>query len=444
MMTKQPVSAPRRRWLSFSLRGLFVVVTIGCVWLAVVTTRARNQAAAVAKIQDLKGILHFDYQHDSRGNHAPDAEPGAPQWLRRALGEDYFRRVVTVDLNFGGGDKAADDDLAVFRSLPDVTTLELNNNPRVTDAGLAHLAGLSKLRVMYLYRSSVKGPGIRHLPRNIEFLMLTYAPLEDEGLVAIPNMTKLKTLRLGFTKITDEGLVNLAELSELEDLELRNTEVTDAGLEHLKSLKNLKSLSLAHTKVTGDGVARLQRTLPNCHIWPEPNWLDAKPRVIELWPDDYHPSTEEIVAKIKELDGSTDVDVDKTRAGQPIISLMLHNSSISDESLIRLLAEMPELEQLNLRRVLVGDRVSQELQQLSKLTFLSLDDSRITDQGLKDVARIHSLKELSLCSTKISDAGLMYLTNLANLEEVFVHECKLSDEGFARFRQAMPKCSISR
>src|SRR5688572_32824530 len=95
MMTKQPVSAPRRRWLSFSLRGLFVVVTIGCVWLAVVTTRARNQAAAVAKIQDLKGILHFDYQHDSRGNHAPDAEPGAPQWLRRALGEDYFRRVVT-------------------------------------------------------------------------------------------------------------------------------------------------------------------------------------------------------------------------------------------------------------------------------------------------------------------------------------------------------------
>jgi hypothetical protein len=40
MTTQHSGPSPSRRWLSFSLRGLFLVVTIGCVWLAVVTTRA--------------------------------------------------------------------------------------------------------------------------------------------------------------------------------------------------------------------------------------------------------------------------------------------------------------------------------------------------------------------------------------------------------------------
>src|SRR5262245_2297279 len=220
MNARQPDSYPRRRWLSFSLRGLFLVITIACIWLAIVATRARRQAAAIAKVQELKGVLHFDYQKDGRGNAVANGEPQAPKWLRNAIGEDYFRRVVTVDFNFGGGNKATDADLVVFRSLPDVANIELNNNPRVTDAGLEHLAGLSKLRVLYLYRSNVKGPGIRYLPRNIEFLMLTRSPLSDEGVVPVKNMPRLKVLRLGFTNVTDVGVANLAGLTPLEDLEL--------------------------------------------------------------------------------------------------------------------------------------------------------------------------------------------------------------------------------
>jgi Leucine-rich repeat (LRR) protein len=423
---------------------MFIVVTIGCIWLAIVATRARNQQQAVANVEKLGGVLFFDYQKDSRGNQVTNGQPSAPEWLRRAIGEDYFRRVDAVDFNFGGGNKATDEDLAVFRSLPDVTTIELNNNPRVTDAGLAHLAGLSKLRVLYLYRSQVKGPGIRHLPRNIEFLMLTRTPLADEGLVPVKNMTRLTGLRLGFTKVTDEGLVNLSGLSALEDLELRNTDLSDAGLEHLRSLKNLKSLSLDHTKVKSAGIARLKQALPKCFISPDPKWLDAQPQDIELWPDGYKPSTDEILAKIGKLDGDADVKVDKTRPEQPIVSFRLFDSTISDEGLIRLLAAMPELERLNLRRVLVGDRLAKELPRLSKLGFLSLDESRITDEGLADLGRVVSLKEVSLRSTKISDAGLMHLAGLKNLQQVYANECDLSDDGYARFKQALPKCSISR
>ena len=45
MTTDQP--KPRRRWLQFSLRTLFVVVTVFCVWMGLVTKAARDQRQAV-------------------------------------------------------------------------------------------------------------------------------------------------------------------------------------------------------------------------------------------------------------------------------------------------------------------------------------------------------------------------------------------------------------
>ncbi len=40
------LKTPRRRWLRFSLRTFFILLTILCVWLAVVTNSARRQRAA--------------------------------------------------------------------------------------------------------------------------------------------------------------------------------------------------------------------------------------------------------------------------------------------------------------------------------------------------------------------------------------------------------------
>ena len=43
MTTDHPnPSKPRRRWFQFSLRTLFVLVTVLCVWLAVTVERVRR------------------------------------------------------------------------------------------------------------------------------------------------------------------------------------------------------------------------------------------------------------------------------------------------------------------------------------------------------------------------------------------------------------------
>ena len=57
----------------------------------------------------------------------------------------------------------------------------------------------------------------------------------DIGLAHLEGLTKLQSLDLYGTKVTDAGLERLKGLSELQVLWVGDTEVTDAGLEHLSS-----------------------------------------------------------------------------------------------------------------------------------------------------------------------------------------------------------------
>ena len=66
-------SKPRRRWFQFSLRTLMVLVTVLCVWLGLVSERARKQREAVAAIEALGGWVWYDYQNSGQ-------EPPGPKW----------------------------------------------------------------------------------------------------------------------------------------------------------------------------------------------------------------------------------------------------------------------------------------------------------------------------------------------------------------------------
>src|SRR5689334_19696866 len=52
----------RRRWLRYSLRTLFVLVTLLCVWLGLWANRAERQKRAVAWFKAHGGEVHYDYE----------------------------------------------------------------------------------------------------------------------------------------------------------------------------------------------------------------------------------------------------------------------------------------------------------------------------------------------------------------------------------------------
>ncbi len=89
----------RRRWHQFTLRTLLIVVTLagcGLGWLGVKVREARVQAAAVAAILKQGGFVFYDYQFDAHDVSIEDAAPPVPNWLRSAMGGDFFCSVHHV------------------------------------------------------------------------------------------------------------------------------------------------------------------------------------------------------------------------------------------------------------------------------------------------------------------------------------------------------------
>ena len=82
--------------------------------------------------------------------------------------------------------------------------------------------------------------------------------ITDAGLPHLKGLTKLQSLHLLITKVTDAGLIHLKGLTELHVLSLNSTQVTDAGLVHLKGLAKLQELRLNYTKVTDTGLVHLK------------------------------------------------------------------------------------------------------------------------------------------------------------------------------------------
>lgn len=154
--------------------------------------------------------------------------------------------VIAVNLSDVAISDAA---LACLDAFPHLHRLDLGHTKKldpstVTDAGLAHLQGLTELRR----------------------LSLTNANVTDAGLVYLKGLTHLQSLNLDGTKVTDAGIARLTGLSGLQTLKLRDTEVTDAGVMSLGVLSQLQNLNLEGTAVTPAAVRMFRRALPDCQI----------------------------------------------------------------------------------------------------------------------------------------------------------------------------------
>jgi Leucine-rich repeat (LRR) protein len=142
---------PKRRWLQISLRAVLVLVTLLCVGLSLWVGPAERQRRAVAAIDKFGGSVR--YGELAAGERFPVT------FLRRWLSPDYFDEVEEVDLT---GTQVTDAGLAHLQGLTGLQGLWLINT-QVTDAGLAHLQGLTGLQVLSLDNTQVTDAGLAKL-----------------------------------------------------------------------------------------------------------------------------------------------------------------------------------------------------------------------------------------------------------------------------------------
>jgi len=295
-MTDKP--KPKRRWLQFSLRTLFIVVTVFCVWMGVVTKRARDQRLAVEAVVALGGKVYYSHQRTRNVPNQgitqwnPQLESRGPRWLKRLIGDEYFQSVAQVDLS---GTEADDEFLRNLSGLPKLQvvslrktnvegeglwhlrnavtleSLDLFYQDSLQDQDLMHLRKLSRLRGLFLLGSDqITDDGVANLAHliRLEQLGLANTQITDEGLSHLTSMTKLTQLVLDDTQVTDDGLRHLRNLTNLYWLNLTGTKITDNGLRHLAHMRKLWQVVLWDTNVTEEGVAYLKQELPNLEEMP--------------------------------------------------------------------------------------------------------------------------------------------------------------------------------
>ncbi len=205
----------------------------------------------------------------------PDPVPPPPP-TPAAPAADPDRRAADYVLHIGGAVRVRGwgEDIKVAADLPPgpirLTVVLLNQNPRLTDAGLVNLKGCKHLTRLELGCKDITDAGLATLPDCTSLTWLNLHDNErvgDAGLAHLkgcPNLTHLFLCNV--RNVGDTGLVHVKGLNRLESLLLYGTQVTDAGLAHLAGLDQLTRLDLHDTKVTAKGAEELAKALPGCKI----------------------------------------------------------------------------------------------------------------------------------------------------------------------------------
>jgi hypothetical protein len=90
-----------------------------------------------------------------------------------------------------------------------------------------------------------------------------------------------------------------------------------------------------------------------------------------------------------------------------------------------------------------GDNDARNLNGMTTLKELWLNDAIVTDSGLEFLHEMKRLEELSLAGTLITDSGLKHINGLTNLRVLSLNRTRVTDEGAEKLQPALPDCQIA-
>lgn len=188
-------------------------------------------------------------------------------------------------------------------------------NSRLDNADLGFLKDLAHLWVLNLWGESVNDQVLLAIPQldSLRGLDLSDTNVSVEGLQEVLKMTpNLIYLGLAGTKLQDDDLKVLKTLPKLIFVNLSRTQVTEARLKHLQGLSSIETLYLDGTSIT-PAELKILRDFP-------------KLQSLSLKGVEIHDSDVQVFVGMKNLD-----------------CIFLEEGQLPSEVLLRLKNEMPEL-----------------------------------------------------------------------------------------------------
>ncbi|MFN0128482.1 MAG: biopolymer transporter ExbD, partial [Verrucomicrobiales bacterium] len=256
---------------------------------SIVTDELLAKFATLAQLKELQievtnGITIAGLAHLGKMAHLEKLSLYSVNSEGTALGDEAIRSVVglaslrDLSVNECG---VTDAGAKWLEQLPQLTSLDLQQEGRLTDKALSSIGTLSKLESLSLnsYVGNVRlgwmrfsAAGIRQLKElkglkslhlvgqevtadildfpKLTSLSLGHASVDDDVVARIGELRSLRYLELSYCGFGNNGLKTIASLPDLQRLTISGSTITDAGLEHLRSHKTLEHLTLRVSGLT--------------------------------------------------------------------------------------------------------------------------------------------------------------------------------------------------
>ncbi|MGA0133436.1 MAG: leucine-rich repeat domain-containing protein [Opitutales bacterium] len=123
--------------------------------------------------------------------------------------------------------------------LANLRVLRFTNNGKLTDAGMAQLAGLRQLENFSFVGTQMTGRAYAHFEGFTKLTKVSHrgSSIDDEGLrLLCEHLPNLESISLAHAKFTDAGAPHLAKLTRLKGLELGTSKATPQALKHIAGL----------------------------------------------------------------------------------------------------------------------------------------------------------------------------------------------------------------
>lgn len=247
------------------------------------------------------------------------------------------------------------------------------------------------------------------------------------------RVAKDADVRLDVSSFAAKDLSPLGRLApgDLQSLILRGTQVNDDQLKHVGRLTGLRHVDLTMAPVTDAGIKHLGG-LVDLRI------IDLDAFGVDQQGFGVGDEAMALLAKLPALSGLnlrrskvTDAGMAHVARMKALKSLTLSGSRVTDAGLANL-KELPSLEYLVLGAYQEGknftDGAAKHLAPLTTLKWLSLGGAQFTDAGLRDLAPLTRLEQLELSDTKVTSAGLAALKPLKSLRVLRI-PFEVDDEG---------------
>ena len=306
----------------------------------------------------------------------------------------------------------------------DVTGVNLSS-AWVTDTDLQKLTYLPNLQRINLSYVKISDLALEHLIplENVRDLNLHFAEyITDNGIAHLKGWTHLEHLNVRGTKVTSSIFRHIAGMTKLKSLDVGFSRTTDDGFEHLAGMEQLERLAFGGNKMSGLALPLL-KLLPSLKELNVSGWQRTDSGLWGVSVTDFNLDS---IAELKQLEV---LDLGETR--------------ITDPGLPKLL-QLESLRSLDLSRTAVTARGMAALAALPNLRRLRLwQAERINDSAIPHFLEMKKLEVLELPETGISDKGLAQLQEAKHLKRLYVGGSDVTIDEVERFRKALPNCLIS-